>query len=155
MPNYLISGLPDGAVAELTDLIEIERGTAPGNESLSLTLQMLADLLAPAIVSGINIVTTAPSNIATPAGDTDIIRLQNLAAPLTIANPSSGPVDGWSMVIELRDDGTPRALTWGSYYANRIANLPATTVAGKFHKISVEWLDGDTKYYCDVANVQP
>jgi hypothetical protein len=155
MANYLISGLPDGAVAELTDLIEIERGTAPTNESLSLTLQMLKDLIAPAVVSGINIVDTAPSNVTTPAGDTDIIRLQNLAAPLTIANPSSGPVDGWSMVIELRDDGTPRALTWGSYYANRIANLPATTVAGKFHKISVEWLDGDTKYYCDVANVQP
>lgn len=155
MANYLISGLPDGAVAELTDLIEIERGTAPTNESLSLTLQMLKDLIAPAPVSGINIVTTAPSNIATPAGNTDIIRLQNLAAPLTIANPSSGPVDGWAMVIELRDDGTPRALTWGSYYANRIANLPATTVAGKFHKISVEWLDIDTKFYCDVANVQP
>lgn len=155
MPNFLISGLPDGVAAELTDLIEIERGTAPGNESLSLTLQMLADLLAPAPVSGISIVTTAPSNIATPTGTTDIIRLQNLAAPLTIANPSTGPVDGWSMVIELRDDGTPRALTWGSYYANRIANLPATTVAGKFHKISVEWLDGDTKFYCDVANVQP
>lgn len=155
MANYLISGLPDGAVAELTDLIEIERGTAPTNESLSLTLQMLKDLIAPAVVSGINIVDTAPSNVTTPAGDTDIIRLQNLAAPLTIANPSSGPVDGWSMVIELRDDGTPRALTWGSYYANRIANLPATTVAGKFHKISVEWLDIDTKFYCDVANVQP
>lgn len=155
MANYLISGLPDGAVAELTDLIEIERGTAPTNESLSLTLQMLKDLIAPAVVSGINIVDTAPSNVTTPAGDTDIIRLQNLAAPLTIANPSTGPVDGWSMVIELRDDGTPRALTWGSYYANRIANLPATTVAGKFHKISVEWLDIDTKFYCDVANVQP
>lgn len=155
MANYLISGLPDGGAAELTDLIEIERGTAPTNESLHLTLQAVKDLFVPTVVSVINIVTTAPSNTATPAGNTDIIRLQNLAAPLTIANPSSGPVDGWAMVIELRDDGTPRALTWGSYYANRIANLPATTVAGKFHKISVEWLDGDTKFYCDVANVQP
>lgn len=155
MANSLISGLPDGIAAELADLIIIERGVAPDNENLSLTLQMVKDLLTPAIVSGINIVTTAPSNVATPAGNTDIIRLQGLAANLTIANPSSGPVDGWSLIIELRDNGTPRTISWGSYYAARIASLPTTTVAGKFHKISVEWLNGDTKFYCDVANVQP
>lgn len=155
MPNFLISGLPDGVAAELTDLIEIERGVAPDNESLSLTLQMVAALLTPAVVSSINIITTASSNVATPAGNTDIIRLQGLTAPLTIANPSAGPEDGWSLIVELRDNGTPRAITWGSYYANRIANLPTTTVAGKFHKISVEWLNADTKFYCDVANVQP
>lgn len=155
MANFLISGLPDGGAAELTDLIEIERGTAPTNESLHLTLQAVKDLFVPTVVSVINIVTTAPSNIATPAGNTDIIRLQNLAAPLTIANPSSGPVDGWSIVVELRDDGTPRALTWGSYYAARIESLPTTTTAGKFLKIGFEWLDADTKFYCDVVSEQP
>lgn len=104
---------------------------------------------------GPKITSTISSGSITPDANTDLVRPAALTAALTIANPSSTPVDGWSMVLELKDNGTARALTWGSKYTSRIAKLPTTTVAGKQHVIVVSYNAADDKLYCDMAAVQP
>lgn len=104
---------------------------------------------------GIEIVTTITSGTITPTGTTDLVRPAELAAALTIANPSSTPADGAGFVVDLIDDGTTRALTWDSKYANRMASLPAATTAGKRHRIGVEYSADDDKLYCMYAQVQP
>lgn len=103
----------------------------------------------------IEIVTTITSGTVTPTATTDLVRLAPLTAGLTIANPSGTPADGHGFVIDLIDNGTSRALTWGSQYANRMASLPSATTAGKRHRIGVEYNAADGKLYCMYAQVQP
>lgn len=104
---------------------------------------------------GVNIVSTITSGTITPAGDTDLVRPAALTAALTIANPSSTPADGAGFVLDLIDDGTSRALSWGTKYASRMATLPTATTAGKRHRIGVEYNAADDKLYCMYAQVQP
>ena len=54
-----------------------------------------------------------------------------LAAPLTIAAPSTAGSAGQAIVIRINDDGTARALTWNAIYRQVGTTLPNTTVAGK------------------------
>lgn len=100
------------------------------------------------------IVTTISSGTITPAGNTDLVRPAALTAALTIANPSSTPADGAGFVVDLIDDGTSRALTWGSKYESRMATLPTATTAGKRHRIGFEYNAADDKLYCMYAQVQ-
>lgn len=108
-----------------------------------------------AYVAKLNIVTTISSGTITPAGDTDLVRPAALTAALTIANPSSTPADGDGFVVDLIDNGTSRALTWGSKYANRMSTLPTTTTVSKRHRIGFEYNAADDKLYCMYAQVQP
>lgn len=102
------------------------------------------------------ITSTVTSNTITPDDDTDLVRPSaTLTAGLTIANPSGTPADGWGMVLELKDNGTTRTLTWGSKYASRCATLPTATTVGKQHVVVVSYNATDDKLYCDSALVQP
>jgi len=101
-----------------------------------------------------NIVTTISSGTITPAGGTDLVRPAALTAALTIANPSSTPADGAGFVVDLIDNGTTRALTWGSKYADRMAALPTTTTVSKRHRIGFEYNAAYDKLYCMYAQVQ-
>lgn len=108
-----------------------------------------------AFATAIKITTTITSGTITPDADTDLVRPAALTAALTISNPSSTPADGAGFVVDLIDNGTSRALTWGSKYANRMATLPTATTAGKRHRIGVEYNATDDKLYCMYAQVQP
>ena len=103
----------------------------------------------------VKIVTEIVSGVITPTGDTDELRPPALTAALTIANPSSTPADGAGFVVDLIDNGTTRALTWGSKYASRMATLPTTTTVSKRHRIGFEYNAADDKLYCMYAQVQP
>lgn len=83
----------------------------------------------------------------TAEADTDILRPYPLTAATTFPNPTGTPMDGFGFVIELIDDGTARALTWGSDYAAGFAALPTMTTAGKLGQIAVQYRSG--KYRCD------
>lgn len=101
------------------------------------------------------ITSTITSNTITPDADTDLVRPAALAAGTTIANPSGTPADGAGFVVDLIDNGTSRALTWGSKYASRMATLPTATTAGKRHRIGFEYNAADDKLYCMYAAVAP
>ena len=102
----------------------------------------------------VKIVTEIVSGVITPTGDTDELRPPALTAALTIANPSSVMRDGDGFTIELIDNGTSRALTWGSKYANRMGTLPVATTVGKLHYLGVKYVAADDKLYCMYAQVQ-
>lgn len=108
-----------------------------------------------AAARAIEVISAIAGGTITPTGTTDLARPAALTAALTIANPSSTPVDGAGFVLDLIDNGTSRALTWGSKYANRMATLPAATIAGKRHRIGVEYNATDDKLYCMYVQVQP
>ena len=83
----------------------------------------------------------------TAEADTDILRPYPLTAAATLPNPTGTPMDGFGFVIELIDNGTAHALTWGSDYAAGFAALPTTTTAGKLGQIAIQYRSG--KYRCD------
>ena len=124
-------------------------GSVPANADIHITPDQLA-----ARARAIKITTTVTSGTITPDADTDLVRPAALTAALTIANPSGTPADGAGFVVDLIDNGTARALTWGSKYANRMATLPTTTTAGKRRRIGVEYNATDDKLYCMYAQVQ-
>jgi hypothetical protein len=78
----------------------------------------------------------------TPEIDTyDVFRLTAQAAGLTIANHStSTPADGEQMRISILDNGTARAISFGTNYVARggVA-LPTTTVISKLMTLGFEW----------------
>lgn len=151
MADIKISGLAAAAALTAADLAELEQpGEAAGTRSRKATLaELRAHFSKPQIVN------TISSGTITPAGDTDLVRPAALSAALTIANPSSTPADGAGFVVDLIDNGTTRALTWGSKYANRMATLPTATTPGKRHRIGFEYNAADDKLYCMYAQVQP
>ena len=147
MADVTIGGIAATATSiDAADLIEIEQG----GTSKRATAGQLA-----ALARAIKITTTVTSGTITPDADTDLVRPAALTAALTIANPSGTPADGAGFVVDLIDNGTSRALTWDSKYANRMATLPTATTAGKRHRIGFEYSAADDKLYCMYAQVQP
>ncbi|MFN3310078.1 MAG: hypothetical protein ACK40R_00030 [Thermomonas sp.] len=151
MANKNIPDLSAAATATDADLLEVyQPGEASGTRNRKETRATLR-----AYMTKPKIVTTITTGTITPAGDTDLVRPAALSAALAIANPSSTPADGAGFVLDLIDDGTSRALSWGTKYASRMATLPTSTTAGKRHRIGVEYNATDDKLYCMYAQVQP
>jgi hypothetical protein len=72
---------------------------------------------------------------ATPVIDTDngtIFEVFNLAQAVTsfTTNLTGTPVDGQQICIAVSDNGTARAITWGTKFVNQGATAPTTTVVG-------------------------
>ena len=150
MANKNIPDLTAAASADDADLIEVyQTGETSGTRNRKETRATLRVYMTEP-----KIVTTISSGTITPAGDTDLVRPAALTAALTIANPSSTPADGAGFVVDLIDNGTTRALTWGSKYADRMAALPTTTTVSKRHRIGFEYNAADDKLYCMYAQVQ-
>lgn len=86
---------------------------------------------------------TAANNASlTPEIDTyDIFHLTAMSAATTINNHStSTPADGELMEIRFLDNGTARALTWGTnYVAKAGVPLPTTTISSKNMTCLFEW----------------
>jgi hypothetical protein len=71
------------------------------------------------------------SATVTPTFSDDLVKITAQAAGLTLANWSGTAVEGWGMAIRIKDDGTARAILYGSKYRAIGVTLPTTTVIGK------------------------
>lgn len=77
---------------------------------------------------------TGAASSATPtpnADTTDLYSLTAQAAAAAFVNPTGAPVNGQLLQIRIKDNGTARALTWGTAYVAGGTALPATTVLSK------------------------
>jgi hypothetical protein len=77
---------------------------------------------------------TGAASSATPtpnADTTDLYSLTAQAAAAAFANPTGTPANGQGLQIRIKDNGTARALTWGTAYVAGGVALPATTVLSK------------------------
>lgn len=82
---------------------------------------------------GINATGTTSSATPTPtiAGPMNAYDLTAQAAAAAFANPTGTPVNFDRLIIRIKDNGTARALTWGSAYVAGGVALPSTTVLSK------------------------
>jgi hypothetical protein len=96
--------------------------------------------------------TTASSATPTPAGDSnDLYTVTALAAAAELQAPSGTPADGQSILIRIKDDGTPRALTYNAIYRAIGVTLPTTTAASKTIYLGCVYNSADSKW--DVLGV--
>ena len=91
---------------------------------------------------------------ATPTINTDNVdmyRITAQAAAITsfTTNLSGTPVDGDTLIISITDDGTARAITWGtSFESSGNATLPSTTVISTRMDITFIWNTVTSKWRC-------
>lgn len=104
--------------------------------------QVEADAAATARTPNVQSVTSAGT--VTPTFSNDLIKITAQAAALTLANPSGTAIDGLGIVIRIKDNGTARAISYGSQYRAIGVTLPTTTVVGKTLYLAGIWNSEDT-----------
>lgn len=76
----------------------------------------------------------------------DIITITALATSLIIYNTISAFAEGYPLMIRIKDDGTARALTFGTKYRGIGITLPTTTVANKTMYLGMIYNATDDKW---------
>lgn len=106
----------------------------------------------------INPVSTSPritsiTSSATPSLDTDnynILEITALAVDITsmTTNLSGSPQDGASLIVRITDNGTGRAISWGSSFeASGTISLPTTTTPAVLLTIGFLWNTVTNKWH--------
>lgn len=98
---------------------------------------------------GIQSVTSAAT--VTPTFADDQVNITAQAAALNLANPTGTAQDGAGIVIRIKDNGTARAITYGTQYRAFAASLPSTTIINKTLYLGMIYNAADTKW--DVVSV--
>lgn len=104
-------------------------------------------------------ITTITSS-ATPTINTDncdAVTITALAAAITsmTTNLSGTPNNFDPLVIRLKDDGTGRAITWGTSFEDAGGTLPTTTTASKILTVGFLYNSVAAKWDCVSSAVQP
>lgn len=78
-----------------------------------------------------NVQTVVSAATVTPTFANDLVKVTAQGVALALANPSGTAIPGHGIVIRLKDNGTARAITYGTKYRALGITLPTTTVASK------------------------
>lgn len=105
-----------------------------------------------ALIRNPRVQSVASAATVTPTFSNDLVEVTALAVDLTIANPTGTAVNGQGLVIRINDNGTARALAFGSQFRAIDVTLPTTTVVDKWTYIAAVYNSGETKW--DVVAVR-
>ena len=137
---------------ELATILEVAHDDDGGLNSTALAEATAATKTA--LEADANFRTTprisTTASTATLTADIDTYNIYSVsaqAAGITIADPTGTPNDGDIIVIRLKDDGTTRAITYGSAWSN-ISGLDSLTdtVVSKWSVIGAMWNAGTSKW---------
>jgi hypothetical protein len=118
---------------------------ADANKPVS-TAQAAADALKADKIPNIQTPATNAASIV-PTFLNDQVNLTGHTVAIAFAAPTGTAQDGWGFVARVKDNGTARAWTWNAIYrAATGLTLPATTVVGKTHYVSMVYNSADTKW---------
>lgn len=151
-------------------------GTLSGQTDLDAALALKAPLASPALTGNPTVPTqsagtnntraastafvqtalatrvqTAGSNTVTPTFSDDLVIRTGASAGITLSNPTGTAIDGHGIVIRLKDNGTARAISYGTQYRAVGVTLPTTTVISKWLYLGAIFNNADTKW--DVVSV--
>lgn len=95
----------------------------------------------------------ATTQSATPTintDNTDMSSITALAQAITsmTTNLSGTPVQGDFLEIQITDNGTARAITWGTSFVASTVALPTTTVISTLLHVLFEWDSTSSKWIC-------
>lgn len=98
-----------------------------------------------------NVQSVVSAATVTPTLGNDIVTITAQAQALTLANPTGTWLQGQDLFIRIKDDGTARAITYGSNYRAIGVTLPPSTTANKITYLGLVYNATDTKW--DVIGV--
>lgn len=93
-----------------------------------------------------NVQAVTSAATVTPTFSNDLVKITAQAAALTLANPTGTAVPGWGIAIRIKDNGTARAISYGTQYRAIGVTLPATTVISKTLYLGMIFNSDDTKW---------
>lgn len=102
-------------------------------------------------VESVKVQSVTSSATVTPTFANDLVDITAQAEALTLANPTGTIKNGWGIVIRIKDNGTARAIAYGSEYRALGVTLPTTTVISKTLYLGMVYNTGATKW--DVVSV--
>lgn len=100
----------------------------------------------------------AVASSATPSINTDNVDQFNITALATAitsmtTNLTGSPIDGQKLLIRFKDNGTARAITWGSsFVSSGSATLLSTTVINKTHMVGLIYDSAASKWVCQAVD---
>lgn len=109
-----------------------------------------------ALKADLNTRSISASSTATLTPDIDsydLFILSAQASALLIANPTGTAVLGNGFMIDIEDNGTARAITYGNLYTSTFVTLPTTTILGKRMKLVFQY-NGTNWELLNVINEQ-
>ena len=89
--------------------------------------------------------TVTSSATVTPTSTNDVVTITAQAEGLTLANPTGTFLEGQSLIIRIKDNGTARTIGYGSGYRAIGVTLPTTTVINKTTYLGCIWNATDSK----------
>jgi hypothetical protein len=90
--------------------------------------------------------TVSSSATVTAVSTNDIVTITAQAVGLTLANPTGAFVEGQSLIIRIKDNGTARSIAYGTNFRAIGVTAPTTTVANKTTYIGCIYNSTDTKF---------
>ena len=119
--------------------------TFPDYDSTIATVAGTETLTNKRLTARVQSVTSSAT--VTPNSDTDdLVIITAQAADLVIANPTGTPTEGQALLIRIKDNGTARAVSFGSEYRAIGITLPTTTVLSKTMYLGCVRNVADTKW---------
>ena len=119
--------------------------TFPDYDSTIATVAGTETLTNKRLTARVQSVTSSAT--VTPNSDTDdLVIITAQAADLVIANPTGTPTEGQALLIRIKDNGTARAISFGSEYRAIGITLPTTTVLSKTMYLGCVRNVADTKW---------
>lgn len=96
------------------------------------------------------VTTTQAAAPAINTDNTDIASITGLAQAITsmTTNLTGTPVAGDLLQIQITDNGTARAITWGASFAATTVALPTTTVISTLLRVGFQWDTVAAKWQC-------
>lgn len=94
-----------------------------------------------------NVQSFISTSTVTPVCTDDLITISAQAAGLTVNEPTGSPVAGQGFLIQLKDNGTTRSITWDAAFVGIGDSLPTATTAGKWMYIPVVYNAAATAWH--------
>ena len=102
--------------------------------------------VSPAAIPNVQSVTSAATVTPTTLNDEVVVTAQ--AVGLALANPTGTIIDGKSLIIRIKDNGTARAISYDTQYRAIGVTLPSTTIISKTLYLGFIYNSTDTKWDC-------
>jgi ribosomal protein L35AE/L33A len=90
--------------------------------------------------------TVSSSATVTAVSTNDIVTITAQAVGLTLANPTGAFVEGQSLIIRIKDNGTARSIAYGTNFRAIGVTAPTTTTANNTLYIGCIYNSTDTKF---------
>lgn len=120
------------------------RINADNSVTLRTAAEIVGDIGAAAVDPAVQSVASAAT--VTPTFLNDGVKITAQAVGLTLANPAGTARDMHGIAIRIKDNGTARAIAYGTNYRAVGVTLPTTTVINKTLYLGMMYNTEDTKW---------